>query len=136
MQELDDLRRSIVQILPPTQQAVLGGWLDLFEDSKFLSQIVDSYVRMIMDALTYLPDYILVKVERAAMAESLEKSAPFLGLCALNYSSWLPVNVKILNRQGEWILKQLLNRYTSENFVERPKIGFSVPSIIGGVGSA
>ena len=82
---------------------------------------------MLLDALTYLPDDILVKVDRAAMASSLETRAPFLDpdVCAFAWS--LPLAQKVGDREGKIVVKELLNRYLPESVFKRPKSGFGVP---------
>jgi len=82
---------------------------------------------MAVDTLTYLPDDILVKVDRAAMASSLETRVPFLDKRVVEFAWRLPFEMKIRNGQGKWLLKQLLYRYVPRKLVERPKQGFAIP---------
>lgn len=82
---------------------------------------------MAIEALTYLPDDILVKVDRAAMGVSLETRAPFLDHRVVEFAWRLPVSVKIRRRQGKWILRQALYRRVPKPLVARPKRGFIVP---------
>lgn len=82
---------------------------------------------MALDLITYLPDDILVKVDRAAMASSLETRVPFLNHRLIEYVNKIPQSLKLKNGQGKWILKQILNQYVPKNITERPKMGFGVP---------
>lgn len=82
---------------------------------------------MAVDTLTYLPDDILVKVDRAAMAASLETRVPFLDPRVIDFAWRLPLHQKVRDGQGKWLLRQLLYRHVPRELVERPKQGFGVP---------
>jgi len=88
----------------------------------------DPVARMLYwDALTYLPDDILVKVDRASMAYSLETRAPFLDKRVAEIAWRIPTKMKVKNGQGKIILKELLCKYLPKEYVYRPKKGFGVP---------
>ena len=82
---------------------------------------------MVLDLITYLPNDILVKIDRAAMASSLETRAPFLNHKLLEYVWKIPQSLKLRNGHGKWILKKILNQYVPKNLTERPKMGFGIP---------
>ena len=82
---------------------------------------------MLADAQGYLPDDIMVKVDRATMAVGLEARAPFLDHRVAEFALRLPMAQKIRNGTGKWLLRELLYRYVPKQLVERPKMGFAVP---------
>lgn len=112
-------------------QVVIGGQEPLTavtDPLRWMNTATFAERMMSLDLVTYLPDDILAKVDRASMGVSLEARAPFIDDHEVVEFAWkLPLGLKIRGRQGKWILRQLLYQYVPRKLIERPKMGFGVP---------
>jgi asparagine synthase (glutamine-hydrolysing) len=127
---VDALYRGLVSHWDDPASVVIGGTEPptlLSGNSPALSGLDDIQRMMALDTLTYLPDDILVKVDRAAMGVSLEGRVPFLDHRVFDFAWSLPQSLKLTDGVGKWILRQVLYRYVPKELVERPKMGFGVP---------
>jgi len=127
---VDQLHRKLVSRWRQPERIVLNG----VEPPSLLGELApsrgsenDIERMMLLDVLTYLPDDILTKVDRAAMHVSLETRAPLLDHRVVEFASRLPIEMKLREGKSKWALRQVLYRYVPADLIERPKMGFEVP---------
>ncbi len=130
VRDIDDFYQSLVSEWQAPEDMVLFGQEPdtLLTDRGRWPQLERVEERMMyLDAMTYLPDDILCKVDRAAMGVSLETRVPFLDHRVVELAWRLPLHMKIRDGQGKWPLRQLLYKYVPRALIERPKQGFAIP---------
>jgi len=128
--DVEELHRKMVSRWRFPQTAVLGG----AEPPSLLAENLpgggdlNAAERMMqLDTITYLPDDILTKVDRACMAVSLESRAPLLDHRVAEFAFALPFDMKLRDGKSKWLLRQVLYRHVPAALIERPKMGFEVP---------
>ncbi len=137
---LDDLYWNLVSEWPDPAGLVVAGdcggagaggagsWFFPSARESEIADALDPVERMMSrDALGYLPDDILCKVDRAAMAVSLETRVPFLDHRVAELAWRLPASMKVRGNAGKWALRQILYRHVPRELIERPKAGFALP---------
>lgn len=131
---LDDLYASLVSEWAEPEKIVAGEGAPVREPSSLLADplpvlgVESGPLRMMYrDAITYLPDDILCKVDRAAMVVSLETRVPFLDHRVAELAWRLPLSMRIRGNEGKWALRRILYQRVPRELIERPKAGFGIP---------
>jgi len=104
-------------MLPSAAPGVLGSLIDVDPQQQMMA----------WDFENFLPDDLLVKVDRATMFHSLECREPFLDHRLVEFAASMPLDLKIKNGSGKYVLRKILSRYLPDSLFERPKQGFSIP---------
>ena len=126
----EDFYRLTVTHWPEPGKVVLGGAepKGLLWDERVKALVPDPVERMqYLDTLTYLPDDILTKVDRASMAVSLEVRVPLIDHRVVEFSWRVMPAMKAQGGVGKRLLRRVLDRYVPRHLIERPKMGFGVP---------
>jgi len=126
----EDMYRKLVSHWEHPSQIVIDSreLPTMLTNRKEWAQLSDFTQRMMyLDQVSYMPDDIFTKVDRASMGVSLEVRVPFLDHRVVEFSWQVGMGMKIRNNQGKWLLRQVLNKYVPADLVNQPKTGFGVP---------
>lgn len=122
----EDIYESLISYWTEPSQAIPHNYAQNI--IHFNPQLPDFVSKMqALDTITYLPDDILTKVDRASMGVSLEARVPLLDHRLIEWAWAQPQSFKIQGKVGKWPLRQLLMKYLPENLIDRPKAGFALP---------
>jgi len=127
---IDAVYRRLISQWPEPAKLVAGATDELgpLADPALAAEMPEPVARMqLIDSLTYLPDDILAKVDRATMATSLEGREPLLDHRLFEFAWTLPPSLKLRQGVGKWPLREILKRHVPAELFERPKMGFGVP---------
>ena len=130
MTDVDALYRRLISQWGNPDRLVRGGREPhgILWDQAVRRDFPDFTDRMqFLDTVTYLPDDILAKVDRASMAVGLEARVPLLDHRVVEFAWRLPGAMKVRGGKGKWLLRQVLSAYVPERLTARPKMGFAVP---------
>ena len=126
----ESIYKRIVSIIHSPEELLTSGNepVTVLDDETPWRKFDDTVLTMVyLDLMTYHPDDILQKVDRAAMAVSLETRVPYLDHDLVEFIMSLPLEMKIRNGSSKWILRKILYRHLPQELMERPKMGFAVP---------
>ncbi len=122
---LPELYRAMMSYWQPPARFVIGA---TEPEPPAHTECMDGIAHMMYaDTCEYLPDDILVKVDRAAMSVSLETRVPLLDVGVAEVAWRIPTHIHLRDGRGKWVLRELLARYLPRELFERPKQGFAIP---------
>jgi asparagine synthase (glutamine-hydrolysing) len=126
----EDIYLALVSHWHQPAHVVIGATepATVLTDARQWADVPDFESRMMyLDQMSYMPDDILAKVDRAAMSVSLETRVPLIDHRVVEFAWQLPLPMKIRHGQAKWLLRQVLYRYVPRELIERPKMGFGIP---------
>lgn len=124
---LEEMYVRLMSRWQPEDDLVLGVSQPAVSATQWDKTLKDVDAMRLWDAKNYLPDDLLVKVDRAAMSASLETRAPLLDHRVVELAMALPMHALVRRGVGKWALRRVLDRYVPRNLIDRPKAGFEVP---------
>jgi asparagine synthase (glutamine-hydrolysing) len=130
MRDQSELYQGFVSLWREAEKLVVNGYgpTMMWISPELPADLSDFTERMMyFDLVTYLPDDILVKLDRASMSVSLEGRCPLLDHRLVEWVWRLPLQFKWRNSKRKWLLRQVLYRYVPSELIERPKMGFGIP---------
>jgi asparagine synthase (glutamine-hydrolysing) len=125
--DAEALYRRLISHWKAVETVVIGGSSNSADRPQWLQLPDYTHAMMYCDTVSYLPDDILVKLDRASMGVSLEARVPLLDHRVVELAWRLPLSLKVRGDQGKWLLRQVLYKYVPRSLVDRPKMGFGVP---------
>ncbi len=122
-----DIYPRLLEVWPAQDGVVMGQSPCTDNDSYINPDLSLSEQMMMADLMSYRPDDLMVKMDRASMAVALEARAPLMDYELCEYSWRLPMEYKIRGIEGKWLLRRILEQYVPRDLIDRPKTGFGVP---------
>lgn len=123
----EDIYKNLLEIWPNGEEVVLGHPYESRQENPANADLSLSEQMMLSDLISYRPDDLMVKMDRASMAVALEARAPLMDYELCEYSWRLPMKYKIRGLEGKWLLRRILDKYVPRDLIDRPKTGFGVP---------
>jgi asparagine synthase (glutamine-hydrolysing) len=124
-----DLYRQVSSVWPFPQELMANGYRELTGDDLPMACGASDFIEemMYLDTVSYLPDDIFVKVDRASMGASLETRAPFVDHEIIEFAWSLPLSMKIRHGMGKYVVRKVLEKFVPPRLTDRPKAGFGIP---------